>query len=80
MFRQASGIVRKGTRQMSLGSIKQDFHKVREKWDISHKWVFLRKRGSDDLAFFTAAVLAVSIYFNVVRAYGNMLMGNKVAK
>jgi hypothetical protein len=80
MFRQASGIVRKGTRQMSIASTKQDFHKVREKWDLSHKWVFLRKRGTDDLLFVGAAVLGASIYFNVVCAYSNMLSGNKVAK
>lgn len=80
MIRQTTGMLRRGVRQMSLGAPKQDMHKVREKWDISHKWVFLRKRGTDDLIFVIAGLLGTTIFVNVIESYYHMLMGDKVPK
>jgi hypothetical protein len=80
MFRQSTGIIRRGVRQMSLASTKQDFAKVREKWDISHKWVFLRKRGTDDLVFVFSGLLGATIFVSVLDAYYHMLKGDKVVK
>jgi hypothetical protein len=74
-----------GTRNMSglrsiLGGQKQDIAKIREKWDFSHKWVFLRKSGKDDLMFAIATVTSVGILLGVATKYYNMLNGIKIAK
>jgi hypothetical protein len=80
MFRPTAGIIRRGVRQMSIASPKQDMNKIREKWDISHKWVFLRKRGTDDLVFAFSSLLGVTIFVSVLDAYYHMLSGDKVVK
>lgn len=50
MFRRSVSVASKGVRQLSFwGKERQNFQQVREKYDISHKWVFLRRQGKDDL-------------------------------
>lgn len=80
MIRHTTGLLRKGVRQMSFATPKQDMNKIREKWDISHKWVFLRRRGTDDLVFVIAGLLGTSIFISVLDAYYHMLKGDKVPK
>ncbi len=74
-----------GARHMSgfrnaIAGEKQDLAKIREKWDFSHKWVFLRKSGKDDLIVAVITTSATLILLGVVTKYYNMLNGIKAAK
>ena len=78
MFRHPIQLATKGIRHVSfLGKERRNFPAIREKYDISHKWVFLRRSGKDDLIFVLVACSALFTVGCVSRVIFKIVTGTK---